>query len=98
VRQRLSNLLKNKISFIAINAIFVTNTSLRGPKGEGLRCVYCENSKLRSRSRVVQEVGGFIWRSRRSCDALVQTVQTVQIEQTVTILEGSKSAIYSILK
>ena len=41
----------------------VTNTSLRGPKGEGLRCVYCENSKLRSRSRVVQEVGGFIWRS-----------------------------------
>jgi len=25
-----------------------------------------------------------MWRSRRSCDALVQTVQTVQTEQTVT--------------
>ena len=31
------------------------------------------------------KVGGFIGRSRRSCDALVQTVQTVvQTEQTVT--------------
>ena len=68
--------------------------SLKGPKGNGLRCVYCKNSKLGSKSRVVQEVGGVIGRSRRSCDALVQTVQTVvQIEQIVTDALNLKSII-----
>jgi len=45
-----------------INIILsVINAALRLKKRR-LKCSYCEDSKLKSRSRAIQ-VGGFIWRS-----------------------------------